>query len=112
MSNTKEIFTRSIWDDLQADEETLTFNDARKLPMFRREGRQPHVSVIYRWSSRGSKAVDGRTVVLEAVRRGDTKCTTRSACLRFIRQLSEPAGTPVRDSGSHAKAMQRLAEVL
>lgn len=107
------IFERDIWADLQADEVPLTFNEARKLPMFRREGRQPSVSTVYRWASRGSTAMDGRKITLETIKRGDEKCTTKSACLRFIRRLSQPADAPMKDHASeNKKAREQLREML
>ena len=56
-----------VWADLAAGEPALTLNDARKLPCLRRDGRQPDVCTLYRYTERGARpaAAGGARVVLE-----------------------------------------------
>jgi hypothetical protein len=49
----------------------------------KKRGRQPHVSAIFRWASRGLRGHQ-----LETARCGGVICTTRSAVARFYARLS------------------------
>ena len=50
-----------------------------------RRGRKTHISTIFRWASRG---VNGH--VLQTVRMGGTKATTRQWLMEFFHALREP----------------------
>jgi hypothetical protein len=52
-----------------------------------RNGRRPHVSVIYRWVQRGLRGIR-----LEAVQVGGHRVTSREALNRFFAALSDRAG--------------------
>ncbi len=51
----------------------------------RRAGKKPHISCMYRWSTRGC-----RGVVLESIQIGGTRCTSLEAMQRFFNELSAP----------------------
>jgi uncharacterized protein DUF1580 len=55
---------------------------ARLLPE-RRRGKRPHISCMYRWTTKGC-----RGVILESVMVGGTRCTSREALTRFISRLT------------------------
>jgi hypothetical protein len=67
---------------------------ARNLPA-RRQGKKPHVSCLYRWTTRGC-----RGVVLESVSVGGTRCTSREALARFIQRLSAVERSAPADDAS------------
>lgn len=48
-------------------------------------------ATVFRWTSHGAKAVDGRRVCLEHVRIGNRILTTHAAIRRFIAALSQSA---------------------
>ena len=60
---------------------------ASRLPALR-GGKSVNPSTVWRWTTRGIRARDGRIVRLEAIRVGDTCCTSDEALLRFFRALS------------------------
>ena len=50
----------------------------------RRRGKRPTLPTLYRWSNEGY-----RGVVLETVQVGSTRCTSKEACIRFLRRISD-----------------------
>jgi hypothetical protein len=86
-------------------ESLLTFREARKLPILRRDGRQPDLATLYRWSSVGC-----RGVVLDSCQLGSTRMTSREAIVRFITALSDRAPVSSRPSAgrSHEAAVREL----
>jgi hypothetical protein len=64
------------------------------LPAHRGPGRVGGPTV-FRWITRGVRAVDGRVVRLEAVRVGSRWLTSTAAIQRFSAALSAPATTPM-----------------
>lgn len=69
---------------------------ARVLPR-RRGDKRPHVSCLYRWTTRGCKGV-----ILESVQVGGTRCTSREALARFFGRLS-CADDPRADRSPHRR---------
>lgn len=74
-----------------------------------RNGRRPHISVIYRWVQKGLHGIR-----LEALQLGGRRVTSREALSRFFQALSANAGlsnpdppkvrTPGRRQREHGKA--------
>lgn len=61
----------------------------RDVPRFlppRSNGKRVHISAVYRWTLRGIKGV-----VLETIRIGGTRYTSREAIQRFSERLTGPA---------------------
>lgn len=74
--------------------DALTMGEAAKLlPAHRGEGHAT-VSSIWRWTTSGAKAADGRVVKLEAARFGGRHLTSRAALARFAAALSAPDTSP------------------
>ncbi len=69
---------------IDPNSETLIFlaDAARFLPR-RRGGKKPHVSCLYRWTARGCKSV-----ILESIQVGSTRCTSREALARLFERLT------------------------
>lgn len=64
--------------------ETLfSLTEAARLLPKRRGGKRPHLSCIYRWTTRGCKGV-----ILESIQIGGTRCTSREALGRFFERLT------------------------
>jgi hypothetical protein len=82
--------------DLQK-EAAISLTAATRLPELRRDGRPPHLATLFRWCSRGITR-HGRTIRLEIVQHGGSKCTTREAIARFFAALSGET-VPERDHG-------------
>jgi hypothetical protein len=85
------------------NEQLLPIRDvSRQLPA-RPNGKRLHVSVIYRWTMRGI-----RGIVLESVRIGGTRYTSREALQRFADRLSNPSTdrTPTLPSGTLTRQRQ------
>lgn len=61
----------------------------------RRHGKKLHVSTLFRWASRGCRAVK-----LDTVRVGGTLCSSRDALARFFARLS------AADEGADASAVR------
>jgi hypothetical protein len=80
--------------DLQT-EQLISLRDAARLLPARRQGKKPHVSCLYRWTTAGCRGVR-----LEFLSVGGTRCTTREALARFIQRVTvaertaEPSLTP------------------
>ena len=55
----------------------------------RRSGKRPNVATLFRWAQRGF-----RGEVLETIRIGGTKCTSREALQRFFDRLSQIDSRP------------------
>ena len=93
--------------------ETLTsLSEAAKSLPFRRAGKRPHISCIYRWTTAGCKGV-----VLESIQIGGTRCTSREALARFFRRLTSgdaadipPARLVAQRERAAAKAMKELEQ--
>jgi hypothetical protein len=64
-------------------ENIITFSQAADELPRRRRGRKTHVSTLFRWSTIGC-----RGVVLETLKMGGTRCTSREALQRFFERLS------------------------
>lgn len=68
-------------------EDSISLHDAAKMFPRNARGKHPHVSQIYRYTTRGL-----RGVVLESLQCGARRCTTRAAVIRFIDALTIKAG--------------------
>ena len=68
-------------------ESPITLTEAATLCPRRRNGKHPHVSCLYRWTTAGCKGV-----VLESIQAGGTRCTSREALARFFRRLTARQG--------------------
>lgn len=73
-------------------EDVISLPQACKEPAFRDpETRGPcHVSALYRYVTRGARAVNGQRVRLETVKTPRGLATSREAIQRFIERLSDP----------------------
>ena len=65
----------------------LSLTEASKKCPVRRVGKRPHISCIYRWTTKGC-----RGVVLESIQVGGTRCTSKEALSRFFARLTESHG--------------------
>jgi hypothetical protein len=79
---------------------------------YRRAGKKPHVSCLYRWTKTGC-----RGIVLESIQIGGTRCTSKEALARFFRRLTDgdAADAPlVRSTAQRdrdcARAMKELEQ--
>jgi hypothetical protein len=91
----------SVLADLDAGETPLTFDEARKLPELRREGRSPDLATIYRWAQKPNG--------LGFVQRPGDRVTTRSELLRFLGRLTAAStGQPVPVGRSPRRRLQDL----
>ncbi len=61
---------------------------AESLPSLR-GGKSVHPATVWRWASRGVRGRDGALVRLEAVKIGETCCTSDEALARFFQALSD-----------------------
>jgi hypothetical protein len=91
-----------------SSETLLSLADAAKTLPARRAGKKPHVSCIYRWTTRGCKGV-----VLESLQCGGTRVTSREALARFFQRLTypeseSPRGTPARRRRAAKQAEREL----
>lgn len=64
-------------------EKLISLTEAAKLLPKRRQGKRPHVTCLYRWTTHGC-----RGVVLESIQVGATRCTSMEALDRFFQSLS------------------------
>ena len=71
---------------IAANEELVTFQEALSL-IPKRNGRDPHLSILYRWTSEGLKGVR-----LEYIQTGGVRCTSKEAIRRFFDRLTEASG--------------------
>lgn len=85
-------------------ETLLTLREAAALPPFRRFGRPVHVATLWRWRSRGARAVDGSRVRLETLRLPDGVRTSVQAIERFIVLLNNPGADAERSPSQREKA--------
>lgn len=83
-------------------ETVLSLADAAKVLPKRRAGKPTHVATVYRWAQRGC-----RGVVLETIRVGCTRCTSREALQRFCEALTRGDG---RRRSSTAKQRKQRAD--
>ncbi len=79
------------------------------LPPSTRTGKPVHPSVIFRWIKRGLRAGDGTVVHLEAVKAGNSLCTSREAVERFFSELTARSGLPVRPAVVSARDRARIS---
>jgi hypothetical protein len=82
-----------------------------------RNGKHCHLSTLLRWITRGTKALDGTAVRLEALRLGDRWVTSREALQRFAERLTPrlddaPPPTAPRTPAARRRASERAAEQL
>ena len=70
-------------------ETVVSLTTAPKCLPHRRRGKRPHVSCLYRWTTRGC-----RGVILESLQVGGTRCTSKEALARFFRRLTEASSAP------------------
>jgi len=89
-------------------EQLVSLSEAAKLLPMRRNGKRPHITTLYRWTTHGC-----RGVVLESIQVGATRCTSKEALSRFFRSLS---GLDVVATGEQSRTVAernraiRLAE--
>ncbi|HZL34211.1 MAG TPA: hypothetical protein VFC78_02805 [Tepidisphaeraceae bacterium] len=105
---------KDVWADLEAGEQGLTLNAARRLPAVRRDGRTVDLCTIYRWTTRGIPSPSGKTgerITLETFQQSGRRCTTKPAVIRFLRRLSD-APAPRTTTASHDEAYRRAESVL
>lgn len=89
-------------------ERVITLANAARLLPRRRAGRKPHVSTIYRWTSRGLKGI-----VLETLAVGGTTCTSVEALQRFFDALSQRnSGQPDLQSKQVEARLRRASQIL
>lgn len=95
-------------------ERLISLATAAKLCPRRRGGKRPHVSCLYRWTVTGC-----RSVLLESVQVGGTRCTSREALARFFVALTAASGvgadnsTPtVRTAVQRRRSYERAAALL
>ena len=81
-------------------EELLSLPVAAKSLPARRAGKKPHVSCLYRWTTRGCKGI-----VLESLQCGGTRVTSKEALARFFERLTYPDS----ESARHTPARRRRA---
>ena len=63
-----------------ATEKALSLNDASRLLPAGRSGKRCHFSTVLRWILKGTKALDGSIVKLDALRLGGRWITSREGC--------------------------------
>lgn len=70
-------------------ESPITLDVAASHPAFRRNGRKPHKSSLWRWIAAGATAADGHTRVrLETFHTPYGTCTSAEAIDRFVAALN------------------------
>jgi len=107
-----DLSSRSILDDLEAGEQPLSLNVARRDPRLCIDGRVHDISWIHRATGRGCRAASGERVQLESTILSGRKITTRSAIARFIARQAAPTAPTTSPAKAHADAVRRLAAVL
>jgi hypothetical protein len=70
------------------DEKPLTFSKAARLIPPLRQDRPVSPATIWRWSSRGCRSVDGKSVKLESWKVGGRTVTSAEALGRFLDALN------------------------
>lgn len=98
-------------------EEVVSLADATKrLPKIR-NGKNLHLSTLFRWAQGGKLANDGSRVRLETIQLGGTKCTSLEALQRFFDRLTgnqevvtPPSITRREAQRRHEQAMKELEE--
>jgi hypothetical protein len=90
------------------NETLISLADAAKSLPTRRRRKRPHVSCLYRWTTRGCKGV-----VLESLQCGGTRVTSKEALGRFFEALtypdsSEPRRSPTRRRRAAERAQREL----
>lgn len=88
-------------------EKLLSLTEATKALPKRREGKKPHVSCLYRWTTVGFKGV-----VLESVQVGSTRCTSVEALGRFFNQLTGGRGSKRRTVSQRERAIKAAERAL
>lgn len=89
-------------------ETLISLADAAKSLPARRGGKRPHISCLYRWTTRGCKGV-----VLESIQVGGTRCTSKEAIGRFLEALTFPhSSEPRRSPTQRRRAAERAQREL
>ena len=76
------------------NDELLSLNDVRRLPVSLRNGKPISRPAVHRWVSRGLTRRDGRVVKLSAILTPVGLRTTRAALTQFIAELNATAEQP------------------
>lgn len=76
-------------------EDLMTLARAAKEPQFRRDGKTPHLSTVWRYAQCGAGRNKTR---LETIRTPSGMKTSREAIGRFIAALNDPGAVPVTSS--------------
>ncbi len=92
-------------------EKLLTPAEAAAQEVFRRFGRRPHLSTIYRWMSRGARNLSGQRVRLESLKTPGGRVTSQEAIARFIFALNDTTSVAqiMNRDGETARALRELA---
>ena len=85
-------------------EQLVSLTEAVQLLPRRPNGKRPHISLMYRWTTAGV-----RGVVLESIQAGGTRCTSREALSRFFQKLTAASGhsSSVPPAPANSKCRQR-----
>jgi hypothetical protein len=75
-------------------EELISLSQAAKILPARRDGKKPHVSCLYRWTTQGCRGVR-----LESVQVGATRCCSKQSLQRFFDQLT------AQEANGHLRAV-------
>ena len=83
--------SEAIIEDLERGEQPIPLIEVVNQSFIpRRNGKALHKRVPFRWVSAGIRSEGPFPIRLEAIRTPAGLATTRSACLRFFRQLTDP----------------------
>jgi hypothetical protein len=91
----------------------LSLSTAGRLFPGHRGGKSVDPSTVFRWITKGSRTVGGKTVKLEAVRAGGRWLTSRGAVARFVAALTaaaDPASTTTPPASRTPAVRRRAAE--
>ena len=91
-------------------ETPLRLRTAAKLPQLRRDGKTPHLSLLYRWAMSGLRGHKLETTIVAG-----SRCTTEAAVERWLAALNgnesteeAPIRTPTRRAREQAQAAAEL----
>jgi hypothetical protein len=87
----------------------IRLTDAAKLPWLpaRRGGGRLNLATLWRWALKGLRARDGTTVKLQAIRVGETLCTSEAWLREFFDHLTEHDPALVNNAFSPRTAKRR-----